>query len=260
MNTRCPGAFSPLSWPLGRFELNDRLRERLFPRSGAIRKTRYPIASLRYWWLGNAIGREVQSRSAELLVVDAGCNDGILRGFVYPLEGTRWIGLDRNLDWPQGDLDKYDELKRCDLEAVLPLKSASADVVVCSHVLEHLLQPQTLIDELARVLKGKGIALIIVPILPKLMARVAEWHYAREFRAGKRKMGAHMHTFWPSRVVDLARHAGLELEIASGTYLLRIDGCLLENLRIWIRVNQCWAALFPSLGGELCMQFRKPIA
>jgi SAM-dependent methyltransferase len=258
MTISYPGAFSPLGWPLDRFELDDRLRDRLFPFTSAIRKTRYPIASLRYWWLGTAIAKERQLRSGELQVVDAGCHDGIFRGYAGPIDGTRWIGLDRNLDHTQGDLVDYDTLIRCDFESVLPLEDESADVVVCSHVLEHLQHPQLLIAETTRILKGNGIALIAVPTLPKPLARVAEWKWAREFSRETREKGAHINAFWPSRLVALARSSGLELEIASGIYFVRIDGCPLENLPIWIRVNQCWAGLFPSLAGEFCAQLRKP--
>jgi len=258
MNIKYPGAFSPLNWPLDQFVLEDRFRGHLFRFPDHIRKTRYPIASLRYWWLGNAIRKELQARSDELKVVDAGCHAGVLRGYVHPMKGTRWTGLDHNLDWPQGDLDKYDALICCDFESELPLEDSWADVIVCSHVLEHLPKPQILVGEIVRVLKKKGIALIIVPILPKPLALIAEWNYAREFRAGTRKKGSHTHAFWPSRVINLAQPHGLDVEIACGTYFLRIDGCRLENLPSWIRANQYLAGMFPSLGGEFCMQLRKP--
>jgi hypothetical protein len=32
----------------------------------------------------------------------------------------------------------------------------------------------------------------------------------------------------------------------------------LEDHRFWIRINQIWGALFPSLAQELCVQLRKP--
>lgn len=212
---------------------------------------------MRYWWLGNAIEREVGRRAGELQVVDAGCHAGILRGYVGSMKGTRWIGLDHSLDWPRAHLDTYEGLVCCDFEHPLPLKDASSDVVVSSHVLEHLPRPQILTGEMVRVLRPDGIALIIVPILPKPLALVAERKYAREFRTGTRQKGHHVHMFWPRRLVGLARRAGLELEMASGIYLLRMDGSRLENWPAWIRVNQWWAGLCPSLGGEFCIQLRK---
>jgi hypothetical protein len=50
---------------------------------------------------------------------------------------------------------------------------------------------------------------------------------------------------------------GVEVEFMSGTYLLRKKGSFLEDHAWWIRVNQVWGALFPSLSQELCVQLRK---
>jgi hypothetical protein len=48
------------------------------------------------------------------------------------------------------------------------------------------------------------------------------------------------------------------MEFSSGTALIRKKGSKLEDYAAWIRINQIGAALFPSLGQELCMQLRKP--
>jgi hypothetical protein len=87
---------------------------------------------------------------------------------------------------------------------------------------------------------------------------VREWQFAKEFESGKRKKGQHMHSFWPKRICDLAEKLGLHVEFLAGTYLLRHKGLFLEDYELWIRINQVWGALFPSLAQELCVQLRKP--
>jgi hypothetical protein len=46
------------------------------------------------------------------------------------------------------------------------------------------------------------------------------------------------------------------LELLTGTYLLRWAGNPLENTRWWLRLNQLWGGLFPSLGGEVYVKAR----
>ncbi|HSV27510.1 MAG TPA: hypothetical protein VLH60_06410, partial [Sedimentisphaerales bacterium] len=55
---------------------------------------------------------------------------------------------------------------------------------------------------------------------------------------------------------DMCRNAGLELEALTGGYLLRWAGNPLDNTRTWVRLNQVWGALFPSLGGEVLVKAR----
>jgi hypothetical protein len=44
----------------------------------------------------------------------------------------------------------------------------------------------------------------------------------------------------------------------TGTFLARWSGSPLENRAWWLRLNQFWGALFPSLGGEVYLSARKP--
>jgi SAM-dependent methyltransferase len=45
----------------------------------------------------------------------------------------------------------------------LPMRSESVDVVVCFHVLEHIWEDRRAAAEIARVLSGDGVAIIVVP-------------------------------------------------------------------------------------------------
>lgn len=49
----------------------------------------------------------------------------------------------------------------------LPIANASFDLVVCSHVLEHIPDDQTAMNEIARVLKPGARAIIMVPLAPE---------------------------------------------------------------------------------------------
>ena len=49
----------------------------------------------------------------------------------------------------------------------LPIANAAFDLVICSHVLEHIPDDQTAINEIARVLKPGARAIIMVPLAPE---------------------------------------------------------------------------------------------
>jgi hypothetical protein len=55
----------------------------------------------------------------------------------------------------------------------------------------------------------------------------------------------------------LLEDAGMEVEILTGTFLVRWSAGPLENQAWWVRLNQLWGALFPSLGGEVYLSARK---
>jgi ubiquinone/menaquinone biosynthesis C-methylase UbiE len=45
----------------------------------------------------------------------------------------------------------------------LPIKSSSADKIVCAEIIEHLKHPQNLVNEIARILKHGGAVVITTP-------------------------------------------------------------------------------------------------
>jgi len=51
-----------------------------------------------------------------------------------------------------------------------PFSAESFDVVICSEVLEHLLEPSLVLKEIFRVLRSRGIALVCVPFLNRIHA------------------------------------------------------------------------------------------
>ena len=250
--------FRFLKWPLTAFEESKELRKKDFNIPAEAKNRKYPIRALRYWWLDCAIHEELQRIEGSPTIADVGCETGMLKRFVSKIEGAYWIGLDMKIDSDRLESVGYDELHSCDFNKPLPVQSGSADIAVCSHVLEHVPRPEFTMGELCRILKPEGLMLIGVPVAPRAVAYVREWQFAKEFESGKRKKGQHMHSFWPKRICNLAEKLELHVEFLAGTYLLRHKGLFLEDYELWIRINQAWGALFPSLAQELCVQLRKP--
>jgi len=101
------------------------------------------------------------------MMLDAGCGSG--RVFQYRFDESQRpeliVGVDLT-DEPRGNRN-IDAAARADL-ARLPFHDATFDIVVSSHVAEHLTAPEAVFGELARVLKPGGRLLVLTP---------NRWHY-----------------------------------------------------------------------------------
>ncbi|MEF7563790.1 methyltransferase domain-containing protein [Bacillus infantis] len=76
----------------------------------------------------------------------------------------RWISKVSTVDYLAGDLMPADaETIQMDIRAI-PYPEGSFDVILCSHVLEHILEDQAAMDEIYRVLKPGGWSILQVPI------------------------------------------------------------------------------------------------
>jgi SAM-dependent methyltransferase len=100
-------------------------------------------------------------------IVDVGCGDGaatILAAQVNP--GHRIVGLDWSADALRHAQARGLTLVRAEVEPTgLPIASGRADVVVMSELIEHLLDPDSVLEEVWRVLKPGGTLLLSTPNL-----------------------------------------------------------------------------------------------
>jgi SAM-dependent methyltransferase len=249
-----PSRFALLRFPLTPFsrlteEPPEKLRQNL-------ERARYPFRLLRYWWAASALAREAERLGRPLVVVDLGCERGWLRHFTPKTAVARWIGLDWN---PRAETKAvYDVVLHANFDGPLPLGDACADAVVSLHVFEHLPRPGVTLGEAARLLRPGGIFLGCTPTMPGPLARLRERYFRRSLSEGRITPGGHITVLSPGRWRRLVGEFGLEPEFVTGSHAVRWSGAWLENSRIWVRLNQLWAALFPSLGSECCLQARRP--
>ena len=132
-------------------------------RKEALRQRFYPPAFRgMYDRLQDTIEQYVQPTD---VVLDAGCGSG--RVFQHRLAGRvrRAVGVDVT-DEPRGS-ENIDGAVKGDLGA-LPLRANTFDLIVMSHVAEHLTEPEAAFRELARALRPGGRLLLLTP---------NRWHY-----------------------------------------------------------------------------------
>lgn len=250
----------PLEWSLDLYDQATVIRREDFPIRPEAKRTRYPLRTMRYWWVINAMLDESARLDRPPVIADVGCWQGILNRFVPDIDGARWIGLDWDINDRCRQQADYDQLISCDFDQTLPLADDSVDIAVCLHVLEHLPRPEFTMSELARIVRPGGVVLIGFPVLPRWLSWFRERQFARQFAEGSRKPGQHCQAFWPTRSRRLATDAGLRVEYWAGSFLMRWTGSRLENHAWWIRLNQIWGASLPALGQEIFLKLRSPEA
>lgn len=217
----------------------------------------FSVRLLRYWWAGQALAVESRRLGRPLQVVDLGCERGWLKHFTPEGVVDRWIGLDWNPQAEVTKLARYDEVHHANFDEALPLSSGIADAVVSLHVFEHLPRPGSTIAEVSRLLKPGGVFLGGAPTMPDWLARLRERYFRKQLREGKLPAGGHITVLSPQRWRSLATDVGMETEFVTGSHAFRRTGSSLENQRWWIRLNQFWGGLFPSLGSEAYIMARR---
>ncbi len=104
------------------------------------------------------------------VVLDAGCGAGLGSRFLRASGAAKVVGLDvrpEALDLARAaDTGHRGDYREWDLEQGLPFEDGSFDMVVALEILEHVENQQQLIDELRRVLRPDGLALVSVPNKP----------------------------------------------------------------------------------------------
>jgi SAM-dependent methyltransferase len=116
-----------------------------------------------------------------------------------------------NLDYVAGDLNSPLADVYFDLEH-LPFPDSDFDVILCSHVLEHVADDQSCMRELRRVLRPGGFMLLSVPLDPKL-ATTLEDPTVTDPKARERLYGQSDHLrLYGADYADRVRELGFDVK------------------------------------------------
>lgn len=95
--------------------------------------------------------------------LDLGCGDGGTAGLWLSEHAAEYVGVDISRSAIDAARALGLDARLIDDASVLPFGDAEFDVIVCSHVLEHLFAPQRAAAEALRVLRPGGVFLVAVP-------------------------------------------------------------------------------------------------
>jgi SAM-dependent methyltransferase len=111
----------------------------------------------RYWWAARLV--------AGKRVLDAGCGTGYGSSILAESGATEVVALDIDSGVLEAARESVHQLVSLQLGDVrkLPFPDASFDVAVCFEVVEHVDEPETVLDELRRVLRADGVLAVSSP-------------------------------------------------------------------------------------------------
>ncbi|MCZ7414090.1 MULTISPECIES: class I SAM-dependent methyltransferase [unclassified Streptomyces] len=191
-------------------------------------------------------------------VLDVGCGDGTAAAVAAPLlPGKRLIGS----DWSQDALRRANAHLRAvrgELGA-LPFATGSADAVLFSEVIEHLVDPDSALDELHRILRPGGHLLLSTPNL-------AAWYNRGLLLAGVQPVFSEVsmrgiHGRPGSQVVGHLRlytaRALRSMLPAAGFEIVRMTGAPYHDVPAPLRPLDRLACRTPSLASILLVHARR---
>ncbi|WP_338898440.1 class I SAM-dependent methyltransferase [Streptomyces sp. TG1A-60] len=195
-------------------------------------------------------------------VLDIGCGDGTAAATAAPLlTGHRVIGVDWSQDALRRARTRIPHAVRGELaDGGLPFRSESADAVLFSEVIEHLVDPDAALDEIHRVLRPGGHLMLSTPNL-------AAWYNRALLLAGVQPVFSEVslrgiHGRPGTEVVGHLRlytaRALREFVAASGFEVVRLRGAPFHGVPRPLRPLDRLACAAPSAASILLLHARRP--
>ncbi|MGW6788230.1 class I SAM-dependent methyltransferase [Streptomyces chartreusis] len=209
--------------------------------------------------LAGALGPATAGRACTVL--DIGCGDGTAAATAAPFfTGHRIIGLDWSQDALRRARTRIPYAVRGELtDGGLPLRTAAADAVLFSEVIEHLVDPDAALDEIRRVLRPGGHLMLSTPNL-------AAWYNRALLLAGVQPVFSEVslrgiHGRPGREVVGHLRlytaRALREFVAASGFEVVRLAGAPFHGVPRALRPFDRLACARPSLASILLLHARR---
>ncbi|MFE0175507.1 class I SAM-dependent methyltransferase [Streptomyces sp. NPDC059002] len=210
--------------------------------------------------LATALG-PATSRATPATILDIGCGDGTAAATAAPLlAGHRVIGV----DWSQDALRRANahlsHVVRGELtDGGLPFATGAADAVLFSEVIEHLVDPDSALDELRRVLAPGGHLMLSTPNL-------AAWYNRGLLLAGVQPVFSEVslrgiHGRPGTEVVGHLRlytaRALREFVTAAGFDVVRVSGAPFHGVPRPLRALDRLACAVPSAASILLLHARR---
>jgi SAM-dependent methyltransferase len=248
---------SPSDWDIHFLAENTVVRTKEFGMTKEAKSVRYPIRLLRYWFGYQLLRDECLAAGRPLDVAEIGVHVGQMLEFVNSspagVQIASWTAVDAIIRRERLEAAGYTDFFEANLEAPGFALPREYDTAILLHVLEHLFEPEEVLQKIAKSIRPGGSLIGGFPVVPGMLASIRE----AQVRKKAKPMG-HVSVFSPARVRRMARSAGLEVEFMSGAFLMRSKGSALENSAAWMKLNLLWGRIFPGWPGEIYWLMRKP--
>jgi hypothetical protein len=236
----------------------DRGNDALFGIDSKGSEANYPIKLLRYLFIATFLDDEFRRLKRPLRICEIGVDRGQMYLFlqhhfntVYGMSDTRsyverWDAV--SVDIPEDVLRArgYDGWTQVDIESADFKLTGTYDVIILCHILEHLFDPERVVQVVTPNLSSDGSVVGGMPVTPHIAAPL--W----QSRIRKRALQwGHVSVFSPRRIQHMASLARLECDSISGAFCVRSTGSRFENVRGWVVANLVFGKWFPGWPGEI---------
>lgn len=143
-------------------------------------------------------------------ILDVGCASGwFLNELSKKFPNAKCFGIDPYKKAIIYGKKRYKKLTLVNADGhKIPFPDESFDLVICTEVLEHVLDPKGVIKEIKRVLKHDGIAVIEMDS-GNILFRII-WYWWTHMRNGVWK-DAHIHAFTANKLENIIKKGGLKI-------------------------------------------------
>lgn len=225
--------------------------------------TQYPVEKSRYLTMASYIHEESLRHDQPIKVLDIGCHEGMMLLYCQKNESrVEFHGMDVLPERLSVALKRgYASTMLQDIRNFpFPYKDDFFDVVVCSHILEHLEHPEMVLQELNRIMKKGGLLIVGVPIglLPGILWRrhIVPLYKPSERRETVLRRFGHVNFFTLPDLKKLLKANNFLPEEVRGDYLFRSRRLFLENFKWWFDFNRWYGRLFPGVLGHVTVKTR----
>ena len=202
--------------------------------------------------------KDIHKNCEKLKLLDIGSGEGYLK-FFCDFGNIEWHGIEiweerykvcENLGY---------KMYRCDIDVEpLPFDDESFDVVVGSHVLEHLVNRSFSLREMYRVLKSGGILIIGVPIKPILVSNLVNiYHQAIAKRKGETCHAFNLKSLKNFLQKSLDDNKWSFIDVRGFRIISARRRFNWENNENFYRFNVWFGKVFPSLTSEVNVIIKK---
>lgn len=202
-------------------------------------------------------------------ILDIGCGDGLITSLLRDVTGAEAHGLDISRSAVAKANGKGIRAKALNVdEGSFPFRKNTFDAIFCGDLMEHVFDTEKLLDNMIRVLKPGGYAVISVPNIASwynrgflLMGLMPVWiESSLKTYTGnpliKDGMG-HIHAFTRRSLAELLRLKGFRIESVKGCPVLADGTRKRWKERIWNGVDSFFARK-STLASTLVIKARKP--
>ncbi|MEA3489083.1 MAG: class I SAM-dependent methyltransferase [Candidatus Omnitrophota bacterium] len=225
--------------------------------------TRYPLNKARYLRMAAYIHEEYLKQQRPLRVLDIGCNEGMMILYCRKnCSDVEFHGIDILPEKRDKSLERgYKSVLLEDIrECPFGWPENFFDVVICSHILEHLEHPGDLLEKLSRIVRKGGLLIVGVPIglLPGILWRrhITPLYSPINRKEEALKRFGHVSFFSLPELKKLLKNHGFIAEEARGDYFLRSRRFFIENYKWWFDLNQWYGKIFPGVWGHVTVKSR----